>query len=157
MIGHFDGTLRNGYGTGSRIAASGTSTAGTNSYTESDTSILKLPDAPGNAGPELYVGWAADNWDFGTSEQLPILKYNKSSNSNIACLTAQSRMQSDQPLCNTFLPDQNDGLRDLQIEDSRIVLDRAFASEMTDYVVSFSNDAPNLAFRLRAYESDLAN
>ena len=33
-------------------------------------------------------------------------------------------------------------------------LDRAFASEMTDYVVSFSNDAPNLAFRLRAYESD---
>ncbi len=155
LIGHYEGTIVNGYGTDTEIAVTG-SFFNTNTYTTSSISILKSPDAPDSTDPELYTNWAVDNWDFGTSEQLPILKYNKSSNPGyIACSVTQSSTPNiSQPRCNTFLPDQNDGLRDLEIVSDDIRLDKPFASEVTDYVVSFGNETPNLELALRAYEDD---
>ncbi len=151
------GTLINVYATGTKIADIMGDSLVRTSYTTRTVSILKSPTAPGDTDSELYRDWAADNWDFGTSEQFPILKYNKSGNSNyIACSSVLGlRMQStDQPQCGTFLPDQNDGLRDLEIISDGIVLDKAFASEITRYDVSFGNETPNLRLRLKAYEGD---
>ena len=155
LIGHYEGTILNSYGTDTEIAFSG-SFVDTNTYATSNTSVLKSPDAPDNTDPELYTNWATDNWDFGTSEQLPILKYNKSINPGyIACSVTQSSTPDiSQPRCNTFLPDQNDGLRDLEIVSDGIRLDKPFASEVSNYMVSFGNETPSLELALRAYEDD---
>ena len=155
MIGHFDGTLANGYGTGANIATSGSSTD-TNSYTTSNISILKLPTAPGDADPELYVGWLTDDWDFGTSEQFPILKYNSGGHSYQACSTsAEPRTEStDQPRCGTFLSNQGIGLRDLNIlAPAMIATDSVFVSNRTKYIVWLRDDAENIRLELNGYDS----
>ena len=39
------------------------------------TEELQMPTAPGTTLTEVYYGWSEDNWDFGTSDEYPILKY----------------------------------------------------------------------------------
>ena len=39
------------------------------------TAELQMPTAPGTTSTEIYYGWSEDNWDFGTSDEYPILKY----------------------------------------------------------------------------------
>ena len=103
---------------------------------------LKQPTGPDHPDPVLYVGWDTDRWDFGTSEQFPILKYFEQCSNN-----PQTR-RTDQPECGTFLPDQDDGLRDLETMTPGLALDKVFASETTNYELSFSNDTPNLEINI---------
>ena len=42
----------------------------------------------------------------------------------------------------------------MEIVSAGITLDKVFASEVTDYVVSFGNETPSLELGLRAYEDD---
>ncbi len=155
--GFTSGSLSRVYATGTTIAADNSSFV-FDSYTAQDVSILKMPTTPSTIieTDTYYEGWSKDDWDFGTSEQLPILKYNKSSNPGyIACSVTQSSTPNiSQPRCNTFLPDQNDGLRDLEIVSAGIRLDKPFASEVSNYIVSFGNETPSLELALRAYEDD---
>ena len=121
-----------------------------NSYTRSAAAHneLKKPIAPNASNPELYTSWSSDNWDFGTSEQFPILRYTEQ------CSVERRSKSTDQPQCGTFLADQNDGLRDLEIISDGISLESVFASETEEYTAYFNNDRAILQLRLRAYDSD---
>ena len=111
---------------------------------------LKEPTGPDHTDPVLYMDWDTERWDFGTSRQFPILKYSEH------CSSAPQTKRTDPPQCDTFLPDQDDGLRDLEIMSQGITLDgdQIFASEDSNYAVSFSDNTPNLKLRLKAYDSD---
>ena len=63
------------------------------------TSELRTPGS--NDG--IYENWKIEDWDFGTPDQYPAVKYARGSdNNNPACGTSQ------QPECGTLLPGQRD-------------------------------------------------
>ncbi len=69
------------------ILASGAAGEGNGSGEASSlqsTSALQTPTAPGGSG-EVYEGWSADVWDFGTSSEYPALK-------NLPLTAAQQRL-----------------------------------------------------------------
>ena len=87
----------------------------TNSYW--DTSTTRVSTSAGGTGKTtaqlqspttatgIYSEWSTANWDFGTDEQYPIVKYARGSdNANPAC--RRSNEQSQQPVCGTVLPGQ---------------------------------------------------
>ena len=39
------------------------------------TTELQSPSTPGSTSTEIYYGWSTNDWDFGTNEQYPALKY----------------------------------------------------------------------------------
>ena len=39
------------------------------------TTKLQSPITPGSTSTEIYYGWSTNDWDFGTNEQYPALKY----------------------------------------------------------------------------------
>ena len=159
MIGNFEGTLANSYGTGSEIAATGVF-VNTNNYTTSNISILKSPTAPNTtiATDIYYEGWSEDSWDFGTSEQYPILKYSLARRDSYqACSNERRTKSTDQPQCDTFLPDQGIGLRDLIILEPGPTsqrIDSIFVSDKTQYTVWIRDDEENIQLELRGYDSE---
>ena len=82
----------------------------TDSYWDTDTSDISISgDDTGKTTAELqsptaatgiYSSWSTDNWDFGTSRQLPMLKYAE------AC-SATKEEGISQPVCGTLLPNQD--------------------------------------------------
>ena len=64
------------------------------------TTVLTGPtDATG-----IYVNWDTNNWDFGTPNQYPAVKYARVDDTNPAC--RKPGEQSQQPACGTLLPGQ---------------------------------------------------
>ena len=49
------------------------------------TAELQTPTAPGTTPTEVYYDWSEDNWDFGTSDEYPILKYAANPGGEQAC------------------------------------------------------------------------
>ena len=159
IVSETSGSIEDSYAATNRDNIKGSGTARIfNSHARTGTGHdeLKQPIAPGTSGSELYNGWDTDRWDFGTPEQFPILKYYSTATGIFqgACSDDPPEAATDQPQCGTFLPDQNDGLRDLEIESEGITLDKVFASETTNHVITFYDDTPTLKLRLKAYESD---
>ena len=159
IVSETSGSIEDSYAATNRDNIKGSGTARIfNSHARTGTGHngLKQPTAPGTSGSELYSGWDTDRWDFGTSAQFPILKYYSTATGVFqgACSADAPEAATDQPQCGTFLPDQNDGLRDLQIISEGITLDEVFASETTNHVITFYDDTPTLKLRLKAYESD---
>ncbi len=71
------------------------------------TEKLKGPAAPGSTLTEVYFNWSTENWDFGTSEQYPALKYNH----------PDCRRLNVTP-CGTVFPNQNyNRLRNLVLSE----------------------------------------
>ena len=116
LVGKMDGTIRNSYATGEvtgtgdyvggLVGGSGTIIA---SYWNKETSrqlrgaggIGKTTEELRSLTPstEIYGGWSATDWDFGTSNQYPALKYAAGSDTdNPACDS------EGQPACETLLP-----------------------------------------------------
>ena len=137
--GSQSGNFRNVYAIGTGIAVTKVQGSETSSYATQDIATLKMPTTPTITinGIVYYENWSKEDWDFGTSEQYPILKYKTYTNEYQACSDPDGpRTQTDPPLCDTFLPDQGIGLRDLIILEPTIVrTDNIFASDRTQYTV----------------------
>ena len=90
---------------------------------------LKLP----TTATGIYSGWNTAIWDFGTSNQFPVLK---TSDSNI------------------LLPGQGMGLRELKVLTSDVRLSPVFGASTTHYVItlfSATSTTSNIVLRLGAY------
>ena len=96
---------------------------------------LKSPIRPGTAPTDVYYNWNDTIWDFGTSNQLPILK----------------------TLDGNLIPDQGVGLRELKVVTSYAELSPTFGDATTPYVItSYSTNGgmQNIVLKLTAYNPD---
>ena len=110
-------------------------------------SDLKLPDdATG-----IYSSWNVADWDFGTTEQYPVLKYAADENPS-TCGKQPRRKDTDPPECGSLLPNQGTGLRDLDIAGT--VLTPPFSSDQTDYTALIDNSFQDISLRLNAYNPE---
>ncbi len=118
------------------------------SYTAGrSASDLKLPDdATG-----IYSSWNVADWDFGTTEQYPVLKYATDEDPS-TCGKQPRRKDTDPPECGSLLPNQGTGLRDLDIAGAEWTPD--FSSDQTDYTVSIDNSFQDISLRLNAYNPE---
>ena len=78
---------------------------------ERTTTALQLPIAPGTTSTDVYYNWNTDSmgnlvydWDFGSNEHYPILRYAADPNV-VACADNPSTAL---PQCNLLLPNQRD-------------------------------------------------
>ena len=100
LIGFTTGTVVSSYWDGE---ASGWNISdGGDGVTSRTTMELQSPIAPGATTMDVYYGWRNNNWDFGSSEEYPALRYVGGMN---ACTTDIST-PSDLPQCGSLLPNQ---------------------------------------------------
>ena len=120
-------------------------------------SALKSPTT--NEG--IYAQWnqGENIWDFGTSEQYPILRYNIGNNFRRVydydlCSQGLRMKSTDQPQCGTFLPDQGIGLRDLNILAPAMMTrtDNIFVSDTTEYTLWIRENEAQIQLELNGYD-----
>ena len=155
------GFLINSYATGTQMPTTRSIFAIENSYTTQNVSILKSPTT--NKG--IYAQWNQDSgqfvniWDFGTSEQYPILRYDSgmtfpNSYGYDFCSAQTPTRSTDQPQCETFLPDQGIGLRDVNIlAPTMVTTDRVFGSIGNEYTAWIRDNEESIRLELRGYDS----
>ena len=122
LVGRNSATINDSYWLGSSASSGGT---GVDANAEKTAEMLTSPIRPGTTPTDVYYDWSTDDWDFGTSNQFPALKYAKSTDTNNpACSDTPPQTSSDQPQCRTLLPHQGmniedsdlrEGLRELRI------------------------------------------
>ena len=91
---------------------------GTNVAADTEKTAIELtsPTAPGANSGDIYHGWSSDDdWDFGTSNQFPILKASDS---------------------DALLPGQGVGLRNLQSSTAGAELSPTFSDAITLYTIT---------------------
>ena len=93
--------------------------------------MLKSPTAPATNPSDVYYRWEEANWDFGSSDQFPILN-----------------ADSD-----TLLPGQGVGLRDLEVLTVGSGLTQVFGESTTHYVIAFLATINSIDLKLRAYNT----
>ena len=131
LVGSWDktGSIKNSYaigqvipGVANAIGAGGliSATTGTaiSSYWNSETSgwfisygdatsrttaQLQSPTAPGATTMDIYYGWRVSDWDFGSSEEYPALRYVAG---GLNACNADISTLSDLPQCGSLLPNQ---------------------------------------------------
>ena len=99
----------------------------------------------------IYETWNANDWDFGTPDQYPILNYTSDKNPE-TCSEKPRRKDIDPPQCGSLLPNQGTGLRDLNIPNA--ILEPNFSSDRTEYTVLVDDDVQNLSLRLKTYNPE---
>ena len=99
---------------------------------------LKASVAAGTVNGDAYYDWNTDQWDFGTSEDYPVLKYHDNS-----CGTS-----TPSPDCGKLLLHQRIGLRDIVLEQNvagePLYLSPDFDSAVKTYTVSVHANASEL-------------
>ena len=99
---------------------------------------LQIPTVAGTEVNAIYYSWDTDRWDFGTSEEYPVLKYYDNT-----CATA-----TPSPDCGKLLLHQRIGLRAIVLEQNvereQLYLSPDFDSAATTYTVSVHADASEL-------------
>ena len=84
-----------------------------------NTTELKLANAQQQNSNNPYYNWKTTDWDFGTSEQYPILKYARGDGNNPACDEQGAR--EDLPECGKLLsPAPRYGLSKLQLVEGNL-------------------------------------
>ena len=159
-------TLRHSYSIG-RVASSGSGNVGgfagqgpgtaLSSYWNSQTSTLDTSAAgSGQTTAELqepteangiYADWSAENWDFGTDTQYPILKYTQSTITNI---TGALRACDGDGLPNcgdTISPQIHNGLKNLRLADANILFP-PFTAKHRDLTGNYSGSVAANPIRL---------
>ena len=105
--------------------------------TSKTTAQLQMPTDE-TAATGIYADWSSDDWDFGTPEQYPALKYYDNT-----CDTL-----TPSPDCGKLLLYQRVGLSDLRVEQNvgtgHLPLSPDFSSTATEYTVSVHADASEL-------------
>ena len=163
-----DGTITNSYATG---AVTGKSTSyyvgglvgysrdsdSRNSYWDKETSEIAIsaggtsktttelqsPTTPGSTSTEIYYGWSTADWDFGTSNQYPALKYAVGPDTdNPACGSDEQ-----QPACDTLLPLQRFvRLEQLTVSPGTLQFD----PKTYDYNVTVNQDVDSITLNTTA-------
>ena len=85
LIGWWNRTnivVTNSYWDSNRNAGYNNTPSGNNGQT---TMQLQAPTAPGVTPTDIYYDWSEDNWDFGTTQTYPILKYTQNSAGQRSC------------------------------------------------------------------------
>ena len=130
--------------------------------------MLKSPIKPGTTPTDVYYNWSTDDWDFGTSNQYPALKYTKGTDPDYqACSDTPPQTSINQPRCGTLLPHQGmnigdsslrESLRELNIPGVTASFAPPFGVSTNNHVVTILLPAGtteyDIALRLRAYNSD---
>ena len=94
---------------------------------------LKSPVAVGTTLSDVYYGWHRDDWDFGTSEHYPALKYTNDANA--------------------LLPHQRTGLRRLALSDT-VELFPVFNTHVFDYHVVVPGDVHSIEMAASALDDN---
>ena len=134
-------------------------TAGAGDGLGKTTNELIMPMAAGTTTTEIYYQWSTDDWDFGTIETYPLLRYTDDVESSDAmvCNTASN---TELPLCGGLLRGQHDkrlsGIvlfaNDVPVDES--AFDKAFSYSVLDYAVSVEDIS---TIRLAPYASNARN
>ena len=92
----------------------------------------------------IYSSWSEEIWDFGTSEQYPILKYTKGSNRrNPAC---SEEAATDLPVCGSIISSKlRYGLSELQLTQGS--LSPSFSVSIPNYVGTVVNSTGTIQFK----------
>ncbi|MXX98354.1 MAG: hypothetical protein F4Y58_00390, partial [Gammaproteobacteria bacterium] len=118
-------------------------------------SELRAATAASSTVTEVYYDWSDGDWDFGTTEQYPILRYTSADEGKGGCTEQAPQSDLDAPQCDTFLPNQGIGLRDLILSpQDDVVWDKEFNSEVNEYIVSVKPGVNDLDLQLQAYNPD---
>ena len=163
LVGHNYGTITNSYATGF-VVENGRSVAGglvgnnegriTNSYWDTQTSRIASGvngrglttaqlQSPTNA-IGIYAQWSTGNWNFGTDEQYPILKY------ATAC---SEQAGTDLPVCGSLLsPVLRYGLRELLLVKGN--LSPSFIVASQNYAGTAVSTANTIQFKPIALKSN---
>ena len=110
-IGGLVGNNTGGMITNSYWLRSSANRAGTGDTTSTSRTAIELtsPMMPGTTPTAVYYEWSTANWDFGTANQYPALKYVEGTNPDTdyqACSGTSPQTVADQPQCETALPNQ---------------------------------------------------
>ena len=107
------------------------------------TTELQSPTTSGSTSTEIYYGWRAANWDFGTSNQYPALKYAVGPDTdNPACGSGKQ-----QPACDTLLRGQQpDILEQLAVSPGTLQFD----PKTYDYNVTVDQDVDSITLNTTA-------
>ena len=105
-------TINNSYWLSGSASSGGTNVA---ANTEKTAIELTSPTAPGTNSGDIYHNWSTNDWDFGTSDQFPILKASDS---------------------DALLPGQGIGLRNLQSSTAGAELRPTFSDAITLYTIT---------------------
>ena len=192
-----DGSITNSYATGRVIAGSDSSIGGlagrndgnlikdsywlggsagsAGTFVDTDTSKTTVELTSPTRATGIYSDWGPDDWDFGTSNQFPALKYTKGTDKDTgtgyqACSDTPPQTGIDQPQCGTLLPGQGmnigdsdlrESLRELNILGPRARLDMRLGVSTNNYVVTIllrevitTNTTASIVLRLKAYNPD---
>ena len=129
-----------------------TQTSGeTNSAGGTSKTTIELQEPTDASG--IYDSWSADNWDFGTSEQYPILKYVKGfDRNNPACYEGEDPLDGS-PECGSILSSlvSRYGLRELQLMQGN--LSPSFTLAKQNYVGTVVNSTSTIQFKPIAINS----
>ncbi len=85
----------------------------------------------GTPSDDIYTGWDRADWDFGNTEQYPVLLYAAGDDkAHSACETSPTDMNL--PVCGTLLPAQRSGLVRMELSENAYLIP-AFNPEIYDY------------------------
>ena len=160
LVGHSDGIVKHSFAAtklssdgsiGGLIGSSGSAAQSISSYWDSlignihhsagGTSKTTIELQTSNADEstietDIYYGWRRADWDFGSNEQYPILRYAQTSDAHqdfTACINTAND-DSALPVCGTHLPDRKRGLSDLTIlAEGNLSLSTIFRGSLKDY------------------------
>ena len=139
------GTIRNSYW--DKETSGKTNSAG---GIGKNTTELKLAIAQQQNSNDPYYNWKTTDWDFGTSEQYPILKYAKGDGNNPACYEQGAR--EDLPECGKLLsPALRYGLSKLQLVEGYLWPE--FLEAVPNYAGTVVNSTSTIQFKPIALNS----
>ena len=91
----------------------------------------------------IYISWKSKNWDFGTSEQYPVLKYAKGPDEdNPAC---SEQAGTDLPVCGSLLSPVSRGLKELRLVKGSLL--PSFIVARQNYVGTVVSTAKIIRFK----------
>ena len=105
---------------------------------------LIMPMAAGTIPTEIYYQWSTADWNFGTTQTYPLLRYTDDVEGSdaMACDTA---LNDELPLCGGLLPGQHvSGLSDIvlfadELPVDESAFDKAFSYLVLDYAVNIED------------------
>ena len=136
-----NGTIRNSYWdtqTSGKMNSAGDGIGKTTEDLQGPTSAIGI-----------YASWDTTDWDFGTSNQYPALKYAKGDGNNPAC---SDQAGTDLPVCGSLLPSVlRYGLKELRLVEGN--LSPSFIVTRQNYVGTVVNSTSTIRFKPAAINS----
>ena len=117
-----------------------------NSYFDRDIAMVDMPASLARSGAELrattmtgiFAEWDAGDWDFGSADQSPVIKYNSDE-----CQSAQN----SNPLCGKILPYQGSLMKRFELLGSDTGINKPFDfATFNDYQIIVVGEQQSLRF-----------